>query len=109
MLKLAALAGLALTLGACVYTPTPGPSVAPVAGGYTLNDNGYQAYYTTKTYPIADCASTSTYRCEDRLAYDDEFCADWPESARCGDSAVTSEPSKEISPIPPGGRGWFWF
>jgi len=108
MTKSAGFAVLAIALGGCVYSPTPGPSVAPVAGGYTLNDNGYQAYYSTKAYPIADCKSNQTTHCDDRLDYDDAFCAYWSASGRCGDSADTSEPSKEISPTPPAGRGWLW-
>ena len=102
-------AGLAVVLGGCVYSPTPGPTVAAVPGGYTLNDNGYQAYYTPKSYPIVDCRSTSTWRCSDRLDYDAAFCAGWETSGRCGDSAATgATESSEISPAPPSGRGWFW-
>ena len=108
MMKLLGLAGFALLVGGCVYSPTPGPTAGPIPGGYTLNDNGYQAYYATKVYPVVDCKSDHTYRCQDRLEYEDTFCADWDASDRCGDSAKTNEPSKEISPIPPGGRGWLW-
>jgi hypothetical protein len=108
MTKSLGFAALALMLGGCVYSPTPGPSMAPVAGGYTLNDNGYQTYYATKPYPIPDCKNDATWRCRDRLAYDDEFCAEWDKSGRCGDSAVTSEPSRDVSAPPPSGRGWFW-
>ena len=102
-------AALALMLGGCVYSPSPGPSVMPVDGGYTLNDNGYMAYYTPKSYPVVDCKSNATWRCEDRLSYDAEFCAGWEVSGRCGDAAVVSEPSEEVSPVPPGGRGWWIF
>ena len=109
MLRLLGIAGLALALGACVYTPTPGPSVTPAAGGYTLNDNGYQAYYDSKVYDAADCKNQMSAHCEDRLEYDDEFCARWHESGRCGDSADTNVVSREISPTPPGGRDWFAF
>ena len=108
MMKLLSLAGLAVVLGGCVSSPTPGPRLKPVAGGYTLNDNGYQAYYATKVYPAADCKSGSTYHCADRLDYDDAFCATWSDSDRCGDSALTREPSREISPTPPRGRGLLW-
>lgn len=109
MVKPLGIAALALILGGCVYSPTPGPSVAPVAGGYTVNDNGYMAYYSTKAYPIVDCKTDATWRCEDRLAYDAAFCAGWETSGRCGDAAVVNEPSEEISPPPPGGRGWWIF
>jgi hypothetical protein len=108
MTKSLGFAVLALVLGGCVYSPAPGPSVAAVAGGYTLNDNGYQAYYTTKVYPIPDCKRDTTWRCRDRLDYDAAFCAGWERSGRCGDSTVTTEPSQEISPPPPAGRGWLW-
>ena len=108
MRQMMLLAGFAILLGACVYTPTPGPTVAPRAGGYTLNDNGYQAYYATDAYSIADCKSDLSYRCQDRLDYDDAFCANWTASGRCGDSTVTTEPSREISPRPAAGRGWLW-
>jgi len=109
MTKLFVFAALGLALGGCVYSPTPGPTVAAAPGGYTLNDNGYQAYYSTKAYPIPDCKGNSTWRCEDRLSYDASFCAGWEGSGRCGDSTAngTAE-SKEISPPPPSGRGWFW-
>ena len=108
MRKSIGFAALALVLGGCVYAPTPGPSIAATQGGYTLNDNGYQAYYSTKAYPVPDCKSDLTSRCRDRLDYDAAFCANWGPSGRCGDSAVSAEPSKEISPAPPAGRGWLW-
>jgi hypothetical protein len=108
MTKSLGVAALALMLGACVYSPTPGPTMPAKPGGYTLNDNGYQAYYADKVYPNPDCRTNSTWRCEDRLDYDAAFCAGWETSGRCGDSAATSEESKEISPPPPSGRGWFW-
>jgi hypothetical protein len=108
MTKSLGFAVLALVLGGCAYSPTPGPSVTPVAGGYTLNDNGYQAYYATKAYPIPDCKRDTTWRCRDRLDYDATFCTGWETSGRCGDSAATTEPSQEISAPPPAGRGWLW-
>jgi hypothetical protein len=108
MKKTMGFAALALVLGGCVYSPTPGPTVAAVPGGYTLNDNGYMAYYSTKAYPIPDCKSNLTWRCEDRLSYDDAFCTGWEQSGRCGDNAEIAAESNEISPPPPAGRRWLW-
>lgn len=108
MRKILGFAALSVALAGCVYAPTPGPTVAAAPGGYTLNDNGYQAYYSTKVYPVADCKGALTARCQDRLDYDATFCANWTASGKCGDSAVTSQPSNEISPTPPAGRGWLW-
>lgn len=109
MPKSLGIAALALVLGGCAYSPTPGPSVAPIAGGYTVNDNGYMGYYTPKTYPAADCKSDTTWRCRDRIENDPAFCAEWETTGRCGDAASVSEPSEEVSPPPPGGRGWWIF
>ena len=109
MTKSLGFAALAVVLGGCVYSPTPGPTVSAVPGGYTLNDNGYQAYYSTKAYPNPDCKSSRTWRCDDRLDYDAEFCAGWEASGRCGDSTKgDAAESEEISPPLPAGRGWFW-
>src|SRR5260221_2696738 len=101
-------AAFSVALAGCVYSPTPGPTVAATPGGYTLNDNGYQAYYSTKVYPIVDCKSAPTQHCQDRLDYDANFCANWTASGKFGDSAVTSEPSNEIWQKPPACRGWLW-
>ncbi|MBI1212736.1 MAG: hypothetical protein GC190_14825 [Alphaproteobacteria bacterium] len=108
MMKSLCFIALAVVLGGCAYSPTPGPSLPAVPGGYTVNDNGYQAYYSTKAYPNPDCKNGLTWRCSDRLDYDAAFCAGWETSGRCGDSAVTREESKEISPAPPAGREWLW-
>src|SRR5690242_2386925 len=105
MNKCLGIATLAVLLGGCVYSPTPGPSVAAVQGGYTLNDNGYMAYYTPKTYPLPDCKNNVTWRCQDRLSNDAAFCAGWETSGRCGDSAAGgAAESNEISPPSPGAR-----
>lgn len=109
MLKWLGFAALALVLSGCVYSPTPGPTMAAMPGGYALNDNGYQAYYSTKAYSNPDCKRELTWRCSDRLSYDAAFCAGWEASGRCGDSnSGAAAESKEISPAPPAGRGWLW-
>lgn len=108
MLKSLGMAAAAVMLAGCVYTPTPGPSVAPYPGGLTVNDNGYMAYYSTKAYPIVDCKTDMTWRCEDRLEHDPVFCAAWEATGRCGDSATVSDFSEEIIPPPPGGRNWLF-
>jgi hypothetical protein len=110
MTKVLGIAALAVVLGGCVYSPTPGPTVAAIPGGYTLNDNGYMAYYTPKTYPIPDCKNNVTWRCQDRLSYDAAFCAGWETSGRCGDTRTTgAAESNEIYLPPPGGRDeWWW-
>src|SRR5262249_38376977 len=111
MTKLVGVAALAaIALSGCVYDPTPGPSVPPRAGGYTLNDNGYQAYYATQYEKPSDCRDNTTDRCADRLEYDDAFCSHAQSNGKGGDGAEPSEPSREISPIPPGGRdSWPWY
>jgi hypothetical protein len=111
MNKCLGIATLAVALGGCVYSPTPEPTVPTTAGGYTLNDNGYMAYYTPKTYPIPDCKTDATWRCRDRLSYDAAFCAAWETSGRCGDSAAGAPTeSNEISQPHPGARDeWWWF
>src|SRR5205085_4813015 len=99
MSKYLGIAALAVMLGACVYSPTPEPTVAAIPGGYTLNDNGYMGYYTPKTYPFADCKQNTTWRCQDRLSDDAAFCAGWETSGRCGDNnAGAPAESNEISP-----------